>query len=69
MAEFTADELRYMAAKVLLPEKLVIDTSTETVRRFREAWEAETKNLPLAEKATAMIDAHAPIVPLFRELA
>lgn len=38
MTEFTAEELRYMAAKALLPEKLVIDTATEPVRRFREAW-------------------------------
>ena len=35
MAEFGADELRHLAAKALLPEKLVIDTATEMVRRFR----------------------------------
>lgn len=69
MSELTADELRYMAAKALLPEKLVIDTATETVQRFREAWEVEKKNLPLAEKVSTMIDAHAPMVPLYRELS
>lgn len=69
MTELTADELRYMAAKALLPEKLVIDTATETVQRFREAWEVEKKNLPLAEKVSTMIDAHAPMVPLYRELS
>jgi len=69
MAEFNADELRHMAAKALLPEKLVIDTATETVQRFREVWEAEKKNLPLADKVTAMIDAHAPTVPLCGEAA
>lgn len=69
MTEFTSDELRYMAAKALLPEKLVIDTATETVKRFREAWEAEKRNLPLAEKVSAMIEAHAPMVPIYRELS
>src|SRR5690606_263665 len=68
MAELTTDELRHMAAKALLPEKLVIDTATETVQRFREFWEAEKRNLPLADKVTAMIDAHAPTVPVHDEL-
>ncbi len=69
MTEFSADELRYMAAKALLPEKLVIDTATETVQRFREAWDAEKKHLPLAEKVIMMIDSHAPNMPLYRELS
>lgn len=69
MAEFSVDELRHLAAKALLPEKLVIDTATETVRRFREVWEAEKNNLPLAKKVAQMIDAHAPTIPLYGELA
>jgi serine/threonine-protein kinase HipA len=69
MAEFNVDELRHLAAKALLPEKLVIDTATETVKRFRDVWDAEKKNLPLAGKVTTMIDAHAPKVPLFKDLA
>ena len=69
MAELKTDELRYMAAKALLPEKLVIDTATETVQRFRETWEAEKKTLPLAQKVSTTIDAHASTVPLFSELA
>ncbi len=69
MAQFSADELRHLAAKALLPEKLVIDTATETVRRFREVWEMEKNNLPLAANITRMIDAHAPTVPLYGDLA
>jgi serine/threonine-protein kinase HipA len=69
MTEFSADELRHLAAKALLPEKLVIDTATETVRRFREVWEAEKNNLPLTGKIMKMIDAHAPTIPLYEELA
>ena len=68
MAEFSADELRYLAAKALLPEKLVIDTAAETVRRFREIWDAGKNNLPLADKVKKMIDAHAPTIPLYGEL-
>ena len=68
MVEFSTDELRHLAAKALLPEKLVIDTAAETVRRFREIWDAEKNNLPLADKVKKMIDAHAPTVPLYGEL-
>ena len=68
MAEFSTDELRHLAAKALLPEKLVIDTAAETVRRFREIWDAEKNNLPLADKVKKMIDAHAPTIPLYGEL-
>lgn len=69
MAEFDADELRHLAAKALLPEKLVIDTAAETVQRFRHVWAAEQKNLPLSANVVQAIDAHAPTVPLYNELA
>jgi len=69
MAEFSADEPRHLAATALLPEKLVIDAATETVRRFREVWDAEKRNLPMAAKVTKMIDAHAPTIPVYGELA
>jgi serine/threonine-protein kinase HipA len=69
MANFNSDELRHLADKALLPQKIVIDTARETVRRFREAWEAEKNHLPLANKVKKMIDAHAPMIPLYEELA
>lgn len=69
MAELNTDELRHLAAKALLPEKLVIDTAAETVQRFRQVWEAEKRHLPLAATVLEAIDAHAPTVPLYRELA
>lgn len=69
MAEFNADELRHLAAKALLPEKLVIDTAAETVQRFRQAWEAEKRHLPLAVTVVEAVDAHAPTVPLYAEFA
>lgn len=54
MAELSIDELRYMAAKARIPEKLVVSTALETVDRFQSVWEAEKANLPLA---TSVIDA------------
>ncbi|MFX6872987.1 type II toxin-antitoxin system HipA family toxin, partial [Acinetobacter baumannii] len=41
MSEFTVDELDYLAARARLPRKLVADTASETVARFRELWQAE----------------------------
>ena len=69
LAEFSSDELRHMAAKALLPEKLVIDIAAETVQRFRQAWPAEKRNLPMAEAVLNAIEAHARTVPLYDELA
>ena len=69
MAEFDVDELRHLAAKALLSEKLVIDTATETVQRFRQVWQTEKEHLPLAATVVKAIDAHALTVPLHAELA
>lgn len=68
VAELDTDELRHLAAKALLPEKLVIDTAAETVQRFRQVWQAEKEHLPLAASVVKAIDGHAPTVPLFNEL-
>lgn len=65
MAALSKDELAHLAAKAELSEKLVIDTSRETVERFR----AEKKNLPMAAKVADAIDRHAPTVELYREFA
>jgi serine/threonine-protein kinase HipA len=69
MNELTADELRHLAARARLPEKLVIDTAAETVQRFRDTWNLESKNLPMAEKVRNSITQHTPSIPLFEELA
>lgn len=46
MDELTSDELRHLAARAFLPEKLVIDTAAETVQRFKDAWASEKKTSP-----------------------
>ncbi|MFT3690943.1 hypothetical protein [Paenirhodobacter sp.] len=67
MAQLDTDELRHLAAKALLPEKLVIDTASETVERFRQVWEREKAHLPLAPTVVKTVEAQVPTVPLFRE--
>jgi len=68
MTEFTADELRHLAAKSSLPEKLVLDAARETVQSFRELWPKEKPNLPLAAPVIEAVEHHAPKVPLYKEL-
>lgn len=65
MALFSTDELKHLAAKARLSEKLVIHTATETVERFKQIWEQEKANLPLAKNVINMVDAHAASVPIY----
>lgn len=68
MAALTTDELRHLAAKALLPERLVIGAAAETVQRFKDVWQSEKANLPLAHNVIEAIDKHAPTIPLYEEL-
>jgi serine/threonine-protein kinase HipA len=67
MAQFSKDELRHLAAKAKLSEKLVIDTAAETVDRFKQIWSAEKANLPLEKKVVGIIDVHAASIPIYKE--
>ena len=62
--EFTKDELSHLAAKAMLPEKLVLDTARETVALFHQHWQAERKNLPLSQAAVSAIEAHLKTLPI-----
>lgn len=68
MAEVSKDELRHLAAKAMLPEKLVLDVAIETVRRFREIWAAEKAHLPLEKKVIGAVESHAERIPIFKGL-
>jgi serine/threonine-protein kinase HipA len=68
MNEVSKDELAHLAAKALLPEKLVLDTAAETVGRFKEVWAAEKANLPLTKKVIDAVEAHAATIPLYKDL-
>jgi len=53
--EFSEDELRHIASKANLREKLVIETARETVYLFRQHWQSEKRNLPLNRDWIAII--------------
>ena len=61
---YSADELSHLAAKALLPDKLVLDTAHETVTLFHQHWEAEKKNLPLAADVIEAIERHLRTIPI-----
>lgn len=56
--EFTMDELRHLAAKARLPEKLVTDTAQETITLFNEEWDKQKAHLPLSTGAVKAIENH-----------
>ena len=61
---YSEDELAHLAAKALLPEKLVLDTARETVASFHECWRVEKANLLLSGDAVKAIEGHLKTVPL-----
>ena len=62
--EFTLDELKHLAAKALLSEKLVIHTALETVELFNQYWQTEKLNLPLSKDILQSIEKHLKSIPL-----
>jgi serine/threonine-protein kinase HipA len=68
MAALSVDELKHMAAKAQLPEKLVLDTAKETVERFMDVWKTEKANLPMMKNVTDAVDVHAPSIALYHEV-
>ncbi|MEM9670782.1 MAG: HipA domain-containing protein, partial [Pseudomonadota bacterium] len=63
-AGFDEDELVHLAAKALMPEKLVLDTARETVALFHEHWRTEKGSLPLTRDMITALEAHLKTVPL-----
>jgi serine/threonine-protein kinase HipA len=63
-AEFSKDELSYLAAKAKLPGKLVVDTALETVERFYATWRRRKTELGLPQKTIGLIDEHIKRIPL-----
>ncbi|MFQ5533521.1 MAG: type II toxin-antitoxin system HipA family toxin [Sphingomonadales bacterium] len=62
--EFSEDELSHLAAKALLPEKLVLDTARETVALFHQHWQAEKANLPLSVDVIKAVEDHLLVIPI-----
>jgi serine/threonine-protein kinase HipA len=67
MAEFSRDELKHLAAKARISEKLVLDTAAETVQRFKQVWSEQKTKLPLENKVIEIVDAHAVSIPIYKE--
>lgn len=63
-SDFTLDELSHLAAKAMLPEKLVLDTAKQTVAGFHEVWAKEKAHLPLTRSMIEAIETHLRSIPL-----
>jgi serine/threonine-protein kinase HipA len=63
-SDFTLDELSHLAAKAMLPEKLVLDTAKQTVTGFHEVWAKEKAHLPLTKSVIESIEMHLRSIPL-----
>jgi len=63
-SDFTLDELSHLAAKAMLPEKLVLDTAKQTVAGFHETWAKEKAHLPLSKMMIEAIETHLRNIPL-----
>ena len=63
-SDFTLDELSHLAAKAMLPEKLVLDTAKQTVAGFHEIWAKEKAHLPLTKSMIEAIELHLRSIPL-----
>ena len=63
-SDFTQDELSHLAAKAMLPEKLVLDTAKQTVAGFHEIWAKEKAHLPLTKSMIEAIETHLRSIPL-----
>jgi serine/threonine-protein kinase HipA len=64
--EFSEDELSHLAARAVLPQRLVLDTARATVALFHKRWRAQKTNLPLASAMVGAIDAHLKTIPIAR---
>ena len=61
---FSADELSHLAAKALLPERLVLDTAHETVALFHQHWPSEKNNLPLSAEVIEAVETQLKKIPM-----
>lgn len=64
----TWDLFKRFADKTKISEKIVINTTKETIQKFVEAWK-EIKHLPLNKEIRILIEKHLNQIPLFNELS
>lgn len=63
-ASVTREQFARLAAKAGLPEKITLDTVTETVESFRTSWRDFNSNA-LDDRTRSAIDRHLATVPLY----
>ena len=63
-SEFSEDELSHLAAKAMLPERLVLDTARETVALFHQHWRAEKTHLPCGANVVRAVEEHLKTIPI-----
>lgn len=62
--EFSEDELSHLAAKALMPQKLILEAARETVELFHQKWQQEKTNLPLSTHIIDTIESHIKTIPI-----
>ena len=62
--DLSIEALTRFAGKATLPEKLVLDTATETVERFHDTWSKLKGDLPLPQATVKAIADHVNQIPL-----
>lgn len=62
--DFSMDELKHLAARARLPEKLVLDVAAQTVELFHEKWASEKGHLPMGSNVGEAIGKHLRKLPI-----
>jgi serine/threonine-protein kinase HipA len=63
-SDFDGEELRALAHKAGLPETFVLETASQTVMAFREAWVRERANLPISGGVAEAVEHQLKSIPL-----
>jgi serine/threonine-protein kinase HipA len=67
MQDLDYNELSYFAAKALIPETLVLNTTRQTVAQFLELWYTEKTHLELSAAVITAIDKHLAGLKIVQE--
>jgi serine/threonine-protein kinase HipA len=68
MTDLSLDELAWFSAKARLPQRLVLDTAKETVRRFLEVWHRSETAEQIEDSVKIPIQQLLKDIPLVRDL-
>jgi len=66
-ADFTKDEIAYMAAKTGLPERPLVAAADETIGRFMDIWSRDKTHLGVAPDVVGHIDRHLATLTILTE--